>query len=268
MESIETNNWYPRLWGAWKTGLVAVVTVLLVGMGITLAERVLLITLGRNDIGYLGWIAFFACVWGGLGIGSSYFYLRSANVDASFKVARPTRMNIPLMGALLSLVVGIFTLGAIVLWVWTDAVPGHPFAFLGTVIGAFPGGTLESWSQYFESLAFMAMLLALFVGPAIAVQIHGVIQNTVTEIATPEVGIIVATMSLAVPLAVGAAGTPSIGTFLIVSMIVAASGYVYERTGNLFIPIVAYGVAAGLGLLVTSLPLVQSLYETFGTTLP
>lgn len=111
------------------------------------------------------------------------------------------------------------------------------------------------------------MLFGVFVGPAVAAQIHGVLQTTIREVATPEIGIGGTALCVAVVLTMRTSGL-TLGAFLLAAVIVAGAGYVYERTENLLAPMVAYGLAAVFGAMFVLLPMATGFYSTFGATLP
>lgn len=267
MAVAETSYWFPRLWSAWKTSILALISIFAIVACVSLAQSTLHSTFGRGDeISYVGWTVFFMLVWGGLGIGGTYAYLRVASVDASFVVDRLNKETARILGGLIALITGVFSIGAV--GIWTGIVSGRPFAFLVTAVGAVPGTTLESWPAFFSGILFMMVLLALFVGPAVAALTHGILQNTIRDVTTPCAGIGMATLLLAVLVAVRTSGEVSVGAFLVACMIGVATGSAYERTNNLLIPMVAYGVTAALSLAVMSLPMILDLYATFGATLP
>ena len=265
MAVTERTDWFPRIWETWKTLLGAVATVLAVGGGISLAEWVLTATNANATLGTVGWIVFFATVWPGLGIGGTYLYLRAADLGAQFRVGRPQDEAKRLIGALILLVVGVFAAGAFT--VWAGVLPERSFMFVTAFVGPTPGASLENWTLFLLETLFTVTLLGVFVGPAVAAQVHGVLQTTIREVATPGSGIVGAALCMAVVLGVGNSGV-SLGAFLLAAVIVAGTGYVYERTENLLAPMVAYGLAAVFGAILVLLPTAMSFYSTFGTALP
>lgn len=267
MEITGQNQWFPRVWTTWKTLAVAVGRVLVIGLGISLAEMALHSLFGRgSEIGYLGWTLFFTIVWGGVGIGGTYAYLRVADLDASFVVNRPDKTATRLLGVLLVFIVAIFAAGAV--GIWFGLAPARSFGFLAFAVEALPGSSLDSWPTYLVGLLFMMALLGAFVGPAIAALTHGVLQNAVQDVASPSVGVLLAAGLLATYTAARTSGTASVGLFIMVLLIGCVTGYTYERTKNLLVPMVTYGVASALGLLAISLPMIFDLYSEFGTGLP
>lgn len=267
MEISDRNQWFPRVWTTWKTIALAVGSVLVIGLGISLAETALHSLFGRgSEIGYLGWTLFFTIVWGGVGIGGAYTYLGVADLDASFVVRRPDEPTTRLLGSLVVFVATIFAAGAV--GIWLDLVSARSFGFLTFAVAALPGASLDSWPTYLDGLVFMLILLGAFVGPAVAALTHGVLQNALREVASPGVGILFAAGLLATYTAARTSGTASVGLFIVVLLIGCSTGYAYERTKNLLVPMITYGVGSALGLLAISLPMIFDLYTEFGTNLP
>ena len=255
MAVTERTDWFPRVWETWKTLLGAVATLLAVGGGISLAEWALTAT--NATLGTVGWVVFFATVWAGLGIGGAYLYLRATDLGAQFRVSRPQGEEVRLIGALILLVVGVFTVSALA--VWAGVLPERSFMFVTAFVGPTPGASLDSWTPFLLETLFTLALFGVFVGPAVAAQVHGVLQTTIREVATPEAGIGGTALCLAVVLGVGTSGS-SLGAFLLAAVIVAGAGYVYEQTENLLAPMVAYGLAAVFGAILVLLPMATSFY--------
>lgn len=267
METADGNQSFPRVLVAWKTIALAVGSVLVIGLSISLAETALHSLSGRgNEIGYLGWTLFFTIVWGGGGIGGTYLYLRVAELDDSFCVNPPDKTATRLLGVLLVFIVTMFAAGAA--GIWFDLVPARSFGFLTFAVDALPGSTLKSWPSYLKGLIFTMVLLGAFVGPAVAALTHGVLQNAVRDVASPGAGVLLAAGLLATYTAARTSGTASVGLFIVVLLIGCVTGLTYERTKNLLVPMITYGVASALGLLAISLPMIFDLYSEFGTSLP
>jgi hypothetical protein len=261
MAVADTAQWFPRVWHRWKTGVVGVSSALAVILIITLAESKLPAVVGGT--GYLGWAAGYAAVWGLLGVGSVSGFLRFGPVNASFVVTRPGRACRRILGGLLTAVVAVFLAG--VAGIWAGIVSGRPFGFLGAVMYAVPQPGFGSWTAFLTGFGFVATLMAVFVGPAVGALAHGVLQTTGREVVTPVTGIVAATAGVTMYLYVA---TADVTLLPVAAVICAGAGYGYERTGNLAVPMVLYGLASGLGVIVMALPTILSLYAEFGTTLP
>lgn len=265
MQLTGTNSWFPRLREAWATLTIAFGTVLLVGMGFLLTEHALTTVVDVAAVGPLGWILYFGVGWAGLGLGATYGYLRITDRGDKFTIELPTGDGRTLLGGLLSAVTTVFAAGAV--GVVLNIVPATPFGFLTSYVYSVPGGSLESWPALVGGMLFTTVLLAIFVGPAIAAVMHGIIQNAVRDLTSPQVAIGTTAFLLAVFLG-GGVVTLGIGSFLLAVGLATVCGYAYHRTDNLVIPICVYGLTAALGFVVTMLPMILDLYAEFGTTLP
>lgn len=265
MSLTETNDLFPRIWDAWTTLVIAVGTILLVGVGFVLTERALTTVVDVAGVGPLGWMLYFGIGWAGLGLGATYGYLRIMDNADKFTLELPSGGGRRLLGGLLGAVIAVFTAGAI--GVALDIVPATPFGFLTSYVYSVPGGSLESWPALVGGMLFTMVLLAVFVGPAIAAVTHGIIQNAVRDVASPQVAIGATAFFLAVFLGGGVVPL-GIGSFLLAVGLATVSGYAYHRTKNLVIPMCIYGLTAALGLVVTMLPMILDLSAEFGTSLP
>jgi hypothetical protein len=131
--------------------------------------------------------------------------------------------------------------------------------FLLTLGGPGPGGTLESLGGLVGGTAFGALLVAVLFGPAIAAVTHGVLQRSLADTFGTTPAIYTTATSVAVVVAFGfSAGFPvgfeSVGTFVVAFLFMLTAATAFADTERLAVPIVGYGLLAGLSVVLAVLP--------------
>jgi membrane protease YdiL (CAAX protease family) len=185
----------------------------------------------ETTVGFVLAYGLLVVLYGVGGVGATYAYIAYRALDPGFVVERPDRAALRWLAGLLVLAVGLvggvglavsprggpLTLpGAFVAPAWTaTAVRGVPFTVFGPV---------------------SVLVVAGVVGPAVGTLFHGVVQNSLRRVVPASVAATGTALVLAV--AAGTSADP-LGA-VVVAGFAAATGYAYERTGNLAVPMVAY----------------------------
>jgi hypothetical protein len=131
--------------------------------------------------------------------------------------------------------------------------------FLLTFGGPGPVGTLESLGGLVVGTAFGALMLALLLGPAVGAVTHGVLQRSLADAFGTAPAIYSTATSVAVVVAFGfSAGIPfgfeSVATFVVAFLFVLTAATAFADTERLAVPIIGYGLLAGVSFVLTVLP--------------
>ena len=244
---------------AWKRSLIAVGTILAIGGGIVLAQEILPHPIRDRDglLYYLGWLLYFLLVWGGIGIGGTWVYSKAHGDENIWGVPSLGEFQNRYVASMLLTLVTIAALGTLNAFV--DVFEQDILNFLLTFGGPAPVGTLESLSGLIVGTAFGALLVALLFGPAVAAATHGVLQRSLADAFGTTPGIYSTATSVAVVVAFGySAGIPigfeSVATFVVAFIFVLTAATAFADTERLAVPIVGYGLLAGVSFVLAVLP--------------
>jgi len=244
---------------AWKRSLIAVGTVLAIGGGIVLAQEILPHPIRDRDglLYYLGWPLYFLLVWGGIGIGGTFVYSKAYGDENIWGVPSLDELQNRYVASMLLALVTIAALGT--LNAFAGVFEQDILTFLLTFGGPGPVGTLESLGGLVMGTAFGALLVALLFGPAVAAVTHGVLQRSLADAYGTAPAIYSTATSVAVAVAFGfSAGIPvgfeSVATFIVAFLFVWTAATAFADTDRLAVPIVGYGLLAGISFVLTVLP--------------
>jgi hypothetical protein len=243
----------------WKRSLIAVGAVLAIGGGIMLAQEILPHPIRDRDglLYYLGWPLYLLLVWGGLGIGGTWVYSKAHGDATIWRVPSLDELQNRYVASMLLALLTISALG--ILNAFIGVFEQDILTFLLTLVGPGPGGTLESLGGLVVGTAFGALLVAVLFGPAIAAVTHGVLQRSLADTFGTTPAIYTTATSVAVVVAFGfSAGFPvgfeSVGTFIVAFLFMLTAATAFADTERLAVPIVGYGLLAGLSVVLAVLP--------------
>lgn len=183
----------------------------------------------------------------GLGVPSAYRRVRGYDPEG---LHRPTRRECGWTVGLVTLAVALVGAGTLLgeLGGGPPQGPGFtvPVVVVGDPLGPLPqivGGpasvTLVAWP----------LLLAVALGIGVGGLAHGVLQRSLRRVVAPAAAVIGTALVLTV--LVGRLGDPvATGIVLLVGLV---AGVAYERTGRLWVPIVAYAAFNGVALVAAGL---------------
>jgi len=243
----------------WKRSLIAVGAILAIGGGIVLAQEIIPQPIRDRDglLYYLGWPLYFLLVWGGLGIGGTFIYSKAQGDDNIWGVPSVDELKNRYVASMLLALVTISVFG--ILNAFVGVFEQDILTFLLRLVGPGPAGTLESLGGLVVGTAFGALLVALLFGPAVAAVTHGVLQRSLADAFGTTPAIYSTATSVAVVVAFGFhAGIPvgfeSVATFVVAFLIVLTAATAFADTERLAVPIVGYGLLAGVSVVLAVLP--------------
>jgi hypothetical protein len=244
---------------AWKRSLIAVGAVLAIGGGIVLAQEIMphQIRGGDGFSYYLGWTSYFILVWGGIGIGGTFIYSNAQEDETNWGVPSVDELKNRYVAYMLLALLTISVLGMINAFI--SVFEQDILTFLLPLVGPVPAGTLESLRRLVGGTAYQVLLVALLFGPAVAAVTHGVLQRSLAEAFGTTTAIYSTAMSVAVVAAVGfTAGVPlgfeSVGTFVVAFLFVFTAATAFADTDRIALPIIGYGLLAGVSSILAVLP--------------
>jgi hypothetical protein len=244
---------------AWKRSLIAVGTVLAIGGGIVLAQEILPHPIRDRDglLYYLGWPLYFLLVWGGIGIGGTWVYSKAHGDENIWGVPSLDELQNRYVASMLLALVTIAALGT--LNAFAGVFEQDILTFLLTLGGPGPVGTLESLGGLVMGTAFGALLVALLFGPAVAAVTHGVLQRSLADAFGTAPAIYSIATSVAVVVAFGfsagiSVGFETVGIFVVAFLFVLTAAAAFADTERLAVPIVGYGLLAGVSFVLSVLP--------------
>jgi hypothetical protein len=244
---------------AWKRSLIAVGTVLAISGGIVLAQEILPHPIRDRDglLYYLGWPLYFLLVWGGIGIGGTFVYTKAYGDENIWGVPSLEELQNRYVASMLLALVTIAALGTLNAFV--DVFEQDILTFRLGFVGPVPVGTLESVGGLVVGTAFGVSLVTLLFGPAVAAVTHGVLQRSLADVFGTTPAIYSTATSVAVVVAFGFhAGFPvgfeSLATFVVAFLFVLTAATAFADTERLAVPVVGYGLLAGISFVLTVLP--------------
>lgn len=158
-----------------------------------------------------------------------------------------------------------------------STVLGHPTELVATLIAIgpvpFPDGItgmglgLTGVNEIVNGapvVLFTALLGGILLGPAAAALFHGVLQDTVASIGSTSVSVIATAIVAAALVETSAVGGytslhEALNAVVVFGFVLGAA-YAYRETGNLLVPMAAYGVFDVLAALLGWLSILASLY--------
>lgn len=259
MNADATVDRFPLSWRACWGVALGVWTVVLAGLGMASVTRGFLRLRWTDAVAlsgasaYAAWVLEYALVSGVLGVGVTYAYLRARTLDAAFVVSVPEGADARLLSGLVALVAGLTVVDDVL-----APLVGGPSAsgFLApfSMSGPAPVASLESELAAVVGTVFLAGLAFTLVGPGVAALVHGVLQNTLQDAASPRTAVWATALLFAGYRTATESGAfvAAAVTFALYTLFAAAVGTAYERSGNLLLPMVAYGLLTATSLLVGS----------------
>ncbi|PSP68208.1 hypothetical protein BRC85_03445 [Halobacteriales archaeon QS_1_69_70] len=243
----------------WKQSLIAIGTVLAIGGGIMLAQEIIPHPIRGRDgfLYYLGWPLYFILVWGGIGIGGTFVYTKAYGDENIWGVPSLDELQNRYVASMLLALVTMAALGTLNAFV--GVFEQDILTFVLTFGGPAPVGTLESLSGLVVGTAFGVLMVALLFGPAVAAVTHGVLQRSLADVFGTAPAIYSTATSVAVVVAFGfSAGIPvgfeSVATFIVGFLFVLTTAMAFADTERLAVPIIGYGLLAGISFVLRVLP--------------
>lgn len=244
---------------AWKRSLIAVGAVLAIGGGIVLAQEIMphQIRGGDGFVYYLGWTLYFILVWGGIGIGGTFIYSNAQGAENIWGAPSFDELTNRYVAAMLLALLTISVLGIVNAFI--SVFEQDILTVLLPLVGPVPAGTLESPRGLVVGTGFQVLLVALLFGPAVAAVTHGVLQSSFADAFGTTPAIYSTATSVAVVVAFGfTAGVPlrfeTAGTFVVAFLFVFTAATAFADTDRIALPIIGYGLLAGVSSILAVLP--------------
>lgn len=264
-------EWFELVVGSW------VVVLAIAGIKLTVeAAGTLLAPLGSSAVGAVfATTVAAAAAYGIFGYGGTYAYLAHRGIEPGSVVDPFDRAAWRWVGGLGLLFGVLVSLGGI----WTTVVGRSfvvvtPHFMVESVLFEGLGqltlgitGVNEIVTQA-PVMALLAVLGGVLMGPAVGALFHGVFQNMLTRIASRRVAL--AGTALATTLTVrgsayhGITSPRGFVAALVTFAFVLGVAYAYSQTGNLLVPMAAYGLCSALTHVLAWMAIVASLYAYFG----
>lgn len=264
-------EWFELVVGSW------VVVLAIAGIMLTLeAAGTLLAPLGGSTVGAVfATTVAAAAAYGIFGYGATYVYLAHRGMEPGFVVEPYDRAAWRCLGGLGLLFGVLVVLGG----AWTTLV-GRSFEVLTPhfVVGSPPSEGLGQLSLGITGVneivtqapmvGLVAVLGGVLMGPAVGALFHGVLQNMLAQMASR--GVALAGTALAATLTVrgfafhGITSPRGFVAALVTFVFVLGVTYAYRQTGNLLVPMAAYGLCSALTLVLSWMAIVASLYAHYG----
>lgn len=186
--------------------------------------------------GIVATVALVAAMYVVVGVGTTYLYLTRRGFERGFVLEVPDAAGRRWLGGLVGLAATLVWGGTLVESLAGAAGPGVVLQVPPVLVGApsaLPMGTRGV--QFLPVAVLGVVLLAGVVGPAVGALYHGVLQTSLQRV----VPVGVAIGATAVVLGLTAMTGGPLGAALVVPFAVA-TGYAYDRTETLLVPMLAY----------------------------
>lgn len=188
-------------------------------------------------------------LYGFVGLGLPYAYHTYREFDARLGLERPDRETAGWHVGVVGVVGALVVMGTLLNRLRGPGATGNrgpvPAVIIGDPAGPLPKVAGEP--AFFVTLASVGVIAAAL-GVGVGGLFHGVLQRSLRQ----AVSLVPAVVGTAIVLA-ALFGRPAEPIAVVIVLAVGAvAGFAYERTGNLWVPIVGYAALNAAGLLLTS----------------
>lgn len=262
--------------GVWLVGLAAIGMALTTEASLALRAAVAL----EPPLAHGAWLAEYLVASGVFGVGTAVLYTRVWARRPGVGLRRLRGEDLRPLGLAVLLPLATVAAGALASRLTASlggfgggSVDGGAVSLLAfyNVAGPAPLASVASWPGWALDTAFVVAIVAVLVGPGIAALTHGVFQTALREVLGARAAIAGTALGFAayrVLIGLGEGPLELAGTVLLLAGFVAAAGWLYERSGNLVVPMASYGLLAAAVWLMASVNTVAMLLSAHGGRLP